>query len=351
MSGLKRRTSIRCQVIIILSFILFISPTAVNACSQITALYGDTVLFGNNEDADWGHPLGPKPKESAIFFYPASSQPNWEATPGKYGAAYVGWLLGEGGVSIQGGVNERGLAYDMTAVEGQINPHPEKQYNLYSDGYFFGRLLRECATVEEAIELFENYDFDGISAQFQVADAEGDSVVIGPGPDGELKYTRKPAGDGYQFSTALANLAYPESQHKRGALRRSESAADIMGGIDGSVTLDNIRDTLEAVRQKGDVYTVYSNIFDLRNGIVFLYYLSDFDEVVRLDLAAELTKGEHYLRFSDIFPERTVSEATNRYFRIKVVQFALMIGVLVILVGVGLICIRFILRWRRERSR
>jgi hypothetical protein len=259
----------------------------VNACSQITASYGNTILFGNNEDADPDHPLGPDPKRSGIFFYPASSRPSWEATPGKYGAAFFGWALDGGGVSIQGGVNERGLAYDMTAVEGRINPHPEKRYSLYSDGYFFGKLLKECATVEEAIELIENYDFDGISAQFQISDAEGDSVVIGPGPDGELTYTLKPAGNGYQFSTALANQAYPESRHNKGALKRTKSASEIMAGINDEITPEDVKNTLEAVKQKGDIYTVYSNIFDLRNGIIYIHYLSDFDEVVMLSRAGK----------------------------------------------------------------
>ena len=58
------------------------------ACSQIVLVDQNNVLFGNNEDADWGHPIGGfRIVDAAIFFAP----PNPVVSTEKYGAVFVGW--------------------------------------------------------------------------------------------------------------------------------------------------------------------------------------------------------------------------------------------------------------------
>ena len=47
--------------------------------------------------------------------------------------------------------------------------------------------------------------------------------------------------------------------------------------------------------------TLYSNIYDLKNGLVYLYYLHDFDNEVIFDLSEELKKGRHYFELPSLF--------------------------------------------------
>jgi hypothetical protein len=51
---------------------------------------------------------------------------------------------------------------------------------------------------------------------------------------------------------------------------------------------------LHACVQKGQYATKYSNVFDLKSGDIFLFPLSERENEVRFNLAAELGKGGHY---------------------------------------------------------
>jgi hypothetical protein len=47
--------------------------------------------------------------------------------------------------------------------------------------------------------------------------------------------------------------------------------------------------------------TVYSNIYDLKKGIVTTYLLRNFEEAVVLDLAEELKKGQRRIELASLF--------------------------------------------------
>jgi hypothetical protein len=46
---------------------------------------------------------------------------------------------------------------------------------------------------------------------------------------------------------------------------------------------------------------VYSNIYDLKKGMIYVYNLRNFKEVVVLDLAEELKKGERRIELPPLF--------------------------------------------------
>jgi hypothetical protein len=62
-----------------------------------------------------------------------------------------------------------------------------------------------------------------------------------------------------------------------------------------------IREALEKTRQGGGARTVYSNICDLKKGLVHVYNLGDFGKAVDLDLADELKKGQRRLSLPSLF--------------------------------------------------
>ena len=106
--------------------------------------------------------------------------------------------------SPQGGINEKGLAFDYNALpEAPLNPNKE----LPNKGAIMRKIQQTCATVEEAIALAKKHNW-GTSLRWQVllADATGDAVVISAGSDGELAFTRKPKGDVYLVSTNFLKI-------------------------------------------------------------------------------------------------------------------------------------------------
>jgi len=258
----------------------------VDACTIFTISRGDVVLFGNNEDY--------YNRSDVVYFIPSGE--------GRYGAVYLGQRYGDR-YNPQGGMNERGLAFDANALpKTKLYEHPELPQ---PQTWLAVTMLEECATVEEAIEMAESYDWGSSMAyQLHLADATGDAVVIGPGPDGEIAFTRM-GKEGYLVSTNF-NLADPgdgaESCWRYGTASRM--LGEMLGA--GGPSPEGCSSVLGAVALKvATVNTVYSNIFDTRNRVAYLYYFHQFDEVVTIDLAEELEDGFHYEVIGKLFTPET----------------------------------------------
>ncbi len=245
------------------------------SCTSFTVEQGETLLFGNNEDY--------KNPNTYLWVEPASED--------GYGGVYLGYQQGQ----PQGGINEKGLAFDGLALPpAQFHWDPELPPAGRSTTAFWGKILRSCANVEEAIQMAAGYNWGRtISHQIILADASGDSAVLSAGKDGDLAITRKPLGDGFLVATNF-NLANPENTEGEYPCPRYETATRMLGKSQdqGTLSVDSVRDVLQAVHQEGsNNNTLYSNVFDLRNGVVYLYYWHQYGEVVTLDVKEEISKG------------------------------------------------------------
>jgi len=268
-----------------------VSDPAPESCTIFAASYGDTVLFGNNED--WINPN---------TYY-------WVVPPkgGHYGVVYFGF----DNFWPQGGINEKGLAYDVNALpKSPLNPHPE----LPKGDYPFYENLKKYATVEEVINAVKSYSWEKAwRGQLHVADSTGDAVVISAGPDGEIVFTRKQKGNGYLISTNF-NRANPKNG--RYPCWRYDTAVTMLEKIqdEDDLTADCFRFILDSVHQEGpSVNTVYSNTFDLKHGIIYLYHWHQFGEVVKLNVAEEIYKAPSPTRIRDLFSQKTVDQALKEY--------------------------------------
>ena len=268
-----------------------VSDPAPESCTIFTASYGDTVLFGNNED--WINPN---------TYY-------WVVPPkgGDYGVVYFGF----DNFWPQGGINEKGLAYDVNALpKAALNPHPE----LPKVKNPFYEFLRKCSTVEEVIDRVKSHSWESSwRAQLHVADGTGDAVIISAGPDGEIAFTRKQKGNGYLVSTNF-NRANPKNG--RYPCWRYDTAVTMLEKIqdEDDLTADSFRSILDSVHQEGpSANTVYSNAFDLKHGIIYLYHWHQFDEVVKLNVAEEINKAPSPTRIRDLFSQKTVDQALKEY--------------------------------------
>lgn len=266
------------------------------SCTIFAASFGNTVLYGNNED--YNNP-------NTYYWVQPSSE-------GTYGGVYLGF----DNFSPQGGINEKGLAFDYNALpEAALNPHPE----LPDRRAIMRRIQQTCATVEEAIAVARSHDW-GSSLRWQVllADATGDAVVISAGPNGELAFTRKPQGDGYLVSTNF-NRANPDNAFDDSyPCWRYDKATEMLERIEAEadLTVDYFRSILDAVHIEGAVgNTLYSNVFDLRQGLIYLYHWHQFDEVAVLNVAEELARAPSPTRINDLFSKETVERAAEEHLR------------------------------------
>jgi len=234
------------------------------SCTIFSASVGDKVLFGNNED----------------FYKPLTYLWTNPATDDNYGCLYLGFE----DYSHQGGINEKGLCFDANALpRSKINPHSElplsPSYEPPYEDYTIWipvLILRKAATVEEAIEIAKKFQrtnwypkSGSISYQLNFADAKGDAVVISVDENGELAFTGKKDGEDYLISTNF-NKANPENALEY-PCRRYDKAKAMLDEIDNEddLSVDLFRSILDAVHEEGIFNTtLYSNIFDLKNGVV-----------------------------------------------------------------------------------
>lgn len=221
------------------------------ACTIFVLTDSQRVLFCNNED--WSNP------KSRIWFVPAGD--------GYLGCAYVGFDNG----CAQGGVNTEGLAFDWVA--GAMREWKPDTKTKVPRGIPSARMLETCRTVDEAVTFFHNHREPSFAyARILIADRSGKSVIVGA-KDGKLQIEKSSQcrGFGYGQRTLDKMLATtPEPTATQGA------------GI------------LRACLQDGMQATKYSNIFDLKSGKIHIFQPRKQSEEVKLNLATELKKGEHY---------------------------------------------------------
>jgi len=272
----------------IFSFLLFsASINTVSACTIFTAVHGDTVFFGNNED--FSNPQ---------TFY-------WVIPPqnGTYGAVYFGF----DDFVPQGGINEKGLAFDINALpETSLTPHPEKREFEGYEGYI---ILQYCATVEEAIEKLKEYNWgDTMWGQIHIADASGDAVVVSPGPDQEVSFTRIERGEGILISTNFNLASHPEGRN--GICWRYDIANERLASAT-ELSVEFVRNILDDAHVEGAyLNTLYSTVYDLVMGDVYVYYFHQFDEVVHLNVEELVKKNNEPVPLKDLFSAKVVERGS-----------------------------------------
>jgi hypothetical protein len=233
--------------------VIFYSSPGSRACTIFKVTRDNLTLVGNNEDDN-------NPDTKAWFL---------AAEEGRHGRVFFGY-----NDSIpQGGMNDQGLFFDWVAD----NPSPDWVRNpkkLNYPGSLCEKILEEASTLEEALAFYEHYNETAfLKSHLMLTDNTGDSAILG-WKNGTLEIARSQSGFqglGYGFGTAKERVQ---------ALDQLSVAA--MGSI------------VEACLQTGEYPTQYSNVYDLRHGIVYVYLFHPQRRVIRINLLEELKKGNHY---------------------------------------------------------
>ncbi|QHT68557.1 linear amide C-N hydrolase [Rhodocytophaga rosea] len=250
------------RVIAFLILFLFIQPAT--ACLILVIADGKQVLVGNHED--W------YAQDSQVMVVPPTGK--------KYGFVGFGFASEE---YIQGGMNTAGLFFDGTATPFVSVDFSDKP--AYT-GYLWQAILENCATVEEAVAFVKTYkvpDLQKVHVSF--ADKRGNSVIIGA-YEGELTYHYR-NNQSYQLLTNF-NITNPEYGNEPVCQRFQK--ANLLLQKDSAATVSNITHILSQTHQQE--LTVYSTIYDLTRGEVYVFNKADFSRSVKLNLANELQKGK-----------------------------------------------------------
>jgi len=248
-------------------------PSRAFGCTIVMAARGGLVLVGNNEDRDH--------LQTTVTFVPATQ---------KY---YGRIVFGYDDAPVQGGMNDQGLLIDANAL-APTGWKPDSSKPTYPLNVMMG-VLATCATCEDVRALFEKYNVPALGrARFPVADRSGASMVVEYG-QGKVQFVRSTTW--YQIATnfVMSNVKdgnYPCWRYMTADKILSESK---------ELSVELIRKVLDETHQEGRALTVYSNIYDLKKGIVHIYNLWDFNEVVVMNLSEELKKGQRQLELPSLF--------------------------------------------------
>lgn len=250
------------------------------SCTVFYAADGDTILAGNNEDMF--DPL------TVVWFIPASE--------GKHGRI----LFGFDDFIPQGGVNDQGLFYDGLSVPYQAITHSSDKITLSDPWMLLDKVLAEAATVGEAVKLLDGYNRVGFeSSQLFYGDRLGNSVIV----EGNAII---PKTGKFQVVT---NFRQSEASDLAPPDERFSTATHFLSDAP-QFTVQLFRDTLEAVHVEGEISTVYSQVYDLKQGVIYLYLFHNYAQVVILNVAEELAKGPHSATIDSLFPR---DEARERW--------------------------------------
>ena len=275
----------RILLFIIALFITIPASTQIFACTGFFATQGDAALVGNNEDYF-------NTTQTKIVVQPPEGK--------KYGRLFFGFdsstpHYGFGNFNPQGGMNEQGLFFDCfgtppLAVTASVSKPKFKEHP-------FEVLLAECATVEEVIAKFNNHNLEFMKTfQLFIADKTGQSAII----EGD-KIIRK--SELYQVVTNFYQSKpsfwkYPCKRYKT-AIKILERSQD--------VSIEQFKKILEKthvenIKYKGRILeTLYSNIYDLRKGLVYVYYHHDFSNEIVITLKNEFIKGKRSYDLQSLF--------------------------------------------------
>jgi hypothetical protein len=259
--------------------VMVLSNPLMYACTGFMMSDGENVLVGNNEDS--------KIPYTRVWFIPAEN--------GRFGRVYFGY----DNWSPQGGMNDQGLFFDYFSVPKlEIKQSREKPR---FPGPFTDTMMAKCATVEDVLEMLSQYHLEwNPKIQMFVVDKTGDSAII----EGETVVRNC---DAYQVVTNFRLSRIPEDQRPCRAPEWSCSRykkAEKMLLDSNAPTVAHFRDILKAThRGSYNVIgtTQYSNIYDLTNRLVYVYYFHDFDNEIILNLSEELKKGRHYFDLPSLF--------------------------------------------------
>ncbi|HUN15339.1 MAG TPA: hypothetical protein PK622_00935 [Saprospiraceae bacterium] len=265
-------------------FFLLLSFSNGNACSMYKITIGDKTVVGTNFDAYYTSPR--------IWFESAVKS-------GTYGACFSGGRIsGPHGFAPQSGMNEAGLSFSRLST-----PTPEQNYvdmrnkkTIPNECSYLKDILHSCKTIDEVQKYINQYNYSFFPQDvFIYIEKSGRYLIVEP-------YSMSTGNDAnYVLSNFCPSVTDATQANKFGRYRKGaellKSKAD--------TTLEFCRlmsDTMHVCRKKIGDGTLLSSNWDLKNGIVTMYFYHDYKNAIQYNLKEELAKGDHFFEIPKLFP-------------------------------------------------
>jgi len=273
-------------VIFVMGLLIATAVNTVSACTGFTASDGENVLVGSN--FDW----------SRNFDVYMNVFPEGE---GKFGRIIFDiwwpWFGFDYTLPIQG-MNDQGLFVDtyMTPahpVDYSGLPLFEDDDPEYYDTSLWAYCLAKCSTISEVLDVYLNqYDQywpNGISqGQLMFADRFGDSIII-------EDYNSII----YRVGNFQVVTNFLQSQPELGGYPcwRYETACSMLENMT-ELSVDYFGEICDATNVPT---TIYSNVYDLINEKMHIFYNNDFSKYLEFDLNEELANGASRVLLGTLF--------------------------------------------------
>lgn len=263
----------------------FIVIQNVMGCSMFKLTMFGKTMVGNNEDY-WN-------PNSRIWFE--------RGDVNEYGAVYVGY----DNFWPQGGMNQAGLVFDGFSMDylAILDTLEKKSLNVN----FLKDIMKKCTVVEDVKDYLIQYNLQGLeTSMFLFIDktgkylvVEGDELIIGN-------------DQSYVLSNFYPSLIKEEKEIKIPLYHKGKGLLE--SKKDTSISFcSSVMDTMHQERNWG-AGTMYTTIYDLKEGTIYLYFFRDYTHVVKFNLNQELKKKENSLVIPDLFPEnRNGQDFLNNY--------------------------------------
>jgi hypothetical protein len=274
--------------IVVLTLLVMLGYNKVWSCSMYKLTANGKTMVGNNEDS-WG-------RDASIWFEQGSKD--------QFGVVCVGYKRKQ--PHPDGAMNTCGLAFDAFTMPHKSNipaKDSTKKDFAYAD---IKIIMQQCQTVEDVYNFLKDLNlhvlngsvlFNGGMLFF--ADKGGNYLVV--------EASKMTMGKEDKF--ALANFSICDTKdlstiHKA----RYRKGIEFLNNKKLDVSLPfctALSDTMCENRAKVGDGTLYTNICDLNEGLVHLYFFHDYSRCVTFNLNEELTKGNHTYSLNELFPNNT----------------------------------------------
>ena len=261
---------------------------SVSACTGFTASEGDNILVGANHD--WTpnfnvymhtFPAGEGKYGRVIFEFNFP----YLVEPYPYDPDYI---VPKQGMNDQGLYFDLLYAPDLLPVNSSDKPLFDSNDPDYYQFAFWAYCLAKCSNVSEVLDVFDQYNLEGMSfIQIFCVDKYGDSVII----EGDDIIYRE--GD-FQVVTNFLQ-SHPELGGY--PCNRYDTAVSMLENMT-DLSNEYFRSICSATHQKS---TVFSNVYDLTHGIFYANYYKNYDKTLGFDLNEELAKGEQKIHLGSLF--------------------------------------------------
>lgn len=257
------------------------------ACTGFYVSRNGKIYAGNNED----------------YLYPKTKM--W-VIPGENNN-YGKILFGFDDYYPQGGINEKGLFFDGFATEYMPVTKSKDRLN-YENIYdvIQNEILSTCSNVDEVISFLNKYNLAFLqNSMLFFGDAYGNSIIV------EGDTILKKNGD-FQVITN-----FHQSQTKNVTCKRFNISSKMLNASK-NISVDYCRDILDSTHQEGQISTLYSQVYDIKDMKIYIYNFHNYEECVIIDIKEELKKGLTYYDLPSLFTKTSEYEKFYEQYMIEI---------------------------------